>query len=235
MRNVVFILAIAALFIGTTGTVAQDSPGITFPYTPVAEDCQVTPRTVDEILSLTGAGPAADGVDGESVASPRAEDPIGTMPAQEQASAAVRELADCIAAGDMTRVFALFSDGYLERLQQRSGAQLDDDLLLNAVWAIQGQFLLGDQDWAMTLAGYLEASRTASPVPVVGGIEGRIEAIPAVWELGADRVAVVATMQGLACFLQCDYAFVFAQDPDSGRYLIDEAVEIFDLAEVPSG
>ena len=229
MQKIVPMLALLAVLAGATGARAQDADGMTFPYTPAAEDCQIEPRTVDEILGLTGISTA-----GAQAASGEASPPdAGTPGPRDRAIATVQELAACIVAGDMLRSFALFSDGYLERLPQRTGAALEDDLLLNAIWAIQGQFFLGDESWAPSLAGFLEASDTGSPVAT--GVTGSIQAVPAVWELGGDRVAVAATVQGLFCFMQCDLVFILAPDESTGRYLIDDAIEIFDLSEVPSG
>jgi hypothetical protein len=234
MRFFASILAIVALIVGAAGTQAQDSTGTDFPYSPVLEDCQIGPRSADEVLTLTSAGESVEGAAAASSAtSEDASTPVVDTPG-DQALATIRELAACIAADDMLRTFALFSDGYIERLQERTGPALEDDLLLNAIWATQGQFFLGDDSWASTLAGYLEASGTASPQPAPG-VTGSMQAVPAVWELGADRIAAAVTMAGLACFMQCDYVLVFIADDDSGRYLIDDAIELFDLSEVPSG
>jgi len=235
MRKALPILAIVAMLVGTTGALAQTPTGMAFPYTPAVEDCQISPRSVGEILSLTGAGATGGELDVDSAASPDAIAAIGDAAPADQVLATIQELAACITARDMTRTFAFFSDGYLERLPQRSGDQVADDFLLNAIWATQGQFFLGDEDWAATLAGYLETRQTASPAPTGDALGGSILAIPAIWDLGADRVAAVVTITGLACFLQCDYAFILAQDETSGRYLIVDAIEVFDLAEVPSG
>lgn len=235
MRYVIPFMVAAAMIAGAAGATAQEQTAMTFPFTPVAEDCQIPPRTVDQILSLTGAGTSNVETTAEPAASPEVQAATTSELPGDQVLTTIRELAACIAAADMHRTFALFSDEYLERLQERSGALLEDDFLLNAIWATQGQFFLGDEDWATTLTGYLEASQTASPAPGEAGVSGAITAVPAVWELGADRVAAVVTFQGLGCFLQCDFAFIFTQDEMSGRYQIDEVIEIFDLAEIPSG
>ena len=54
----------------------------------------------------------------------------------------------------MLRTFAHFSDAYIGKLQERAGPALEDDLLLNAVWAIQGQFFLGDESYRRLFCDY---------------------------------------------------------------------------------
>jgi hypothetical protein len=234
MRYIASMLAIVALLTGTAEAHAQGSSSMAFPYEPVTEDCQIDPRSAREILALTASSDAAAGAaasSSDSLAS--ASTPAADAPA-DRAVATIRGLAACIASGDMLRTFAHFSDAYIGKLQERAGPALEDDLLLNAVWAIQGQFFLGDESWASTLAGFLEASGSASPSPAPG-VTGSIQAIPAVWELGTGRIAAAVTIVGLACFMQCDYVLILVPDDASGRFLIDDAIEIFDLAEVPSG
>lgn len=104
----------AALVPGALTAVAQDGTPEAQARIPLPEECQVEPRTVDELVSLLGP---ADGAPADADAAPAAQNdipvPLGdradpeTTAAIEQTS---RELLACINAGDFLRLSALFTD-----------------------------------------------------------------------------------------------------------------------------
>jgi hypothetical protein len=116
------VLIVIALLTGSARvTAAQESTPGALPRTPDPAECQVEPRSLDDMLSLTGtpvAGtPAADeALEEEAVlpASPIAGLPIQGEPADEATVAAIEETVNevlaCFNAGDFLRAFALFSD-----------------------------------------------------------------------------------------------------------------------------
>ena len=120
-------LAVAGLALSgfvTPATLAQEA---TPPVGEViaAEECQVGPREVGSIEQLVGT-PAAGGAE----ASP-APGEIGALegePADEATVEAVtatyRELVACLNAGDYLRIYALYTDGYLQRTLAERGEDL---------------------------------------------------------------------------------------------------------------
>jgi hypothetical protein len=237
VSQLVSILAIVILLMSTGISVdAQSTVDLTFPYTPLPADCSVAPRPTAEILGLLGLESATSNVaeSGDDVVVGSPTDEV-RVPFEDSVVDVIRELAGCISAASPNRIFALFSNTYLSNLPDLSGSQLEDDLLLNAVWATAGEFFRGDENWPETLPGLLSDENAAASSPAAGAVQGSILGIPAIWELGAGKVAAVVSFSGLACFLRCDYALIFAADETTGRYLIDESIELFDLADVKSG
>jgi hypothetical protein len=111
------LAALAVIGLGSP-TAAQDasagSGAVEYPIDPVPADCQVEPRSTDELIALW-LGP-----DGSSAAAPLSEEasttvtiPLGT-PADEATVggvvAALRETYACFETGDFRRTTALFTD-----------------------------------------------------------------------------------------------------------------------------
>ena len=131
---VVVLLSLAV--VGPAGTRAQDAtPGTgaaAFPITPDPADCQVAPRSADELLALW-YGP--DGSPVATAATPPAEAatevtvPLG--PRADEASAAavaatVGEVFACFEAGDTLRAFALFTDDLARRFGPEPGTTREE-------------------------------------------------------------------------------------------------------------
>lgn len=120
MRRLAPTAVFAALLLLLTGvarTAAQDASPVVFPFTPDPAECRIAPRPPDEILGLI-ASPVAASPTAALTASAltEAELPAGT-PADEMTAgeivATVRELIACNNAGELARVFALYSDAVL--------------------------------------------------------------------------------------------------------------------------
>ena len=85
-----------------------------FPISPDPADCQVEPRTVDELIALWyGPGGSAVATPAEEAAATEVSIPIGS-PADEATTAdivaTVREVFACFETGDFLRATALFTD-----------------------------------------------------------------------------------------------------------------------------
>jgi hypothetical protein len=234
MRLVIAFLLLAIFALPASAAGSQDLAEAPGAYAPVPEDCQVDPRAVDETLALIRGDDPVDQEPAETNAQPDDERGPGETSLKDHVTATIHELAACIGAGDLGRTLALVTDGYIKRLTSAPSERIQEDLLLNSVWNMHGQFFTGDETWRDSMTSFLEASRGATPMPSGAG-PGAILGIPAIWEVGAGRVAAVFSMEGLACFMRCDYAVILRQDEASTRYLIDDAIEIFDLADIPSG
>jgi hypothetical protein len=113
MHRRFWILAVLLLMgLAPRGAAAQDATPSDAFVTPDPAECQVAPRTVDELGAFL-ATPSA----GAAVASPEAL-PAGE-PADDATTAAVtatiREITACANANAFLRMFALYSDAYLAR------------------------------------------------------------------------------------------------------------------------
>lgn len=108
----------AALVPGALGAAAQEgTPGAQPRGVPAPEECQIEPRTVDELVSLLG--PAEGGGEAaETVAADAADQndipvPLGERADRETAAEierTARELLACLNGDDFLRVAALFTD-----------------------------------------------------------------------------------------------------------------------------
>ncbi len=107
----------AALIPGALGAAAQDgTPEAQGRGVPAPEECQIEPRTVDELVPLLGPA-EGNGEAADAGAAPAAQNdipvPLGQRADQETAAAielTARELLACINAGDFLRLSALFTD-----------------------------------------------------------------------------------------------------------------------------
>jgi hypothetical protein len=116
MYRRLWIFAVVALVgLSSGGVAAQDaSPAAADFVTPDPAECQVPPRTVDELVQFL-ATPAA----GEPAAATPDALPTGGEPADPDTVAAVngvtQEIYACINANAFLRVFALYTDAYISR------------------------------------------------------------------------------------------------------------------------
>ena len=186
------LLAVAA-FAGRFGPAAAQQE---YPLTADAANCQVEPRSADELIALWFAP------DGSPIAAPADEEepsevtiPLGE-PADEETVAAIEavvvEVFSCFAAGDFGRATALFSD----ELTASFGPELG----------------VGEQE----ARDFLEAT------PEPEAEEGRILAITDVMELADGRVGAFVVEQTEGDPPLSSYA-IFVQEEDGG--LVDEVIE----------
>lgn len=111
-----FALPVVALvmvgMLSVTDALAQEATPVSVPVVPEPAECQVSPRTADELLALAATPTAA--------ASPVAVRPATGEPADAATVAAVtatvREIVACGNAGESFAVLALYTDALVRRL-----------------------------------------------------------------------------------------------------------------------
>ena len=206
----VVLLAALAVVAGTAPVAAQDAtPGAgagAFPIVPDPADCQIAPRSTDELIALW-YGPEGSPV--AAAATPTAEEitsltiPVGP-PADEETVAGVvatvREVFGCFAAGDFPRATALFTDDLARGFGPEPGTSEED----------------------------ARAFLAATPQPEAEGAAGEIVAVTDVMDLGGGRVGafVVEHSEG-----EFDTAYAIFEG-QGDRWLIDVIV---DFAPVGDG
>lgn len=203
MRLSSFSLLVALLLgLVTTGLMpivqAQDATpagGITFPFTADPADCQVEPRSADELIGLwfEDSTPVALATPESEAAVTEVTVPVGT-PADEETVAAVhdtvRQVLGCFVAGDFPRALALFTDDLARQFGPEPGTTEEE----------------------------VRAFVEATPEPGLEGEVGVVLTLTDVMDLADGRVGafIVDSIEGT------DYV-IFAQEGD--RLLVDEVVE----------
>ena len=168
-RLLIVMIAIMGLTFATIANqavVAQDA-------TPAGEvidpaQCQVEPRTVEDIEQLIGA--AAEGAE----ATPGAAG-AGAMEGEdadeatvEAVTATYRELVACLNAGEYLRVYALYTDDYVSRYFAESGQTLEQLQATPSPDQQQGTALVGVSN-VRQLEGDRVAARVETADPTAGG------------------------------------------------------------------
>jgi hypothetical protein len=134
-------------------TAAQVAPSAPDPFRPTAAECQIVPRSRDELRTLLANNPPAtpDATPGDARELPRAELPAG-MPADDATIAAVTDVARqrhaCVNAGDLVRYLSLFSDRMIrsdEGLRRLVDAVASDDFSLTPMPRAPSQWFTFDR------------------------------------------------------------------------------------------
>lgn len=119
--------------LGTARTTVQDATPVAFPFTPDPAECRAAPRPPDEVLALLTGTPvaAASPVTGLPSAVPSEDQLPAGSPADAATVAGIvttaRELIACNNAGDLSRVFAFYTDDFIREAfggDPTAGAQL---------------------------------------------------------------------------------------------------------------
>lgn len=118
MRQVpgMFMLLLVMLAVPPAGMASQDATPEVLPATPEASECRVEPRSVDEVLRL--AGTSSDGttlVEGEESTFASAPNEPADEAAVAGVTATAREVIACVNAGDLLRLYSLFTDEFLSQ------------------------------------------------------------------------------------------------------------------------
>ena len=130
-RLLTVMIAIAGLILGTIANQAALAQEATPPVGEVIEpgECQIGPRAIEDLEQLIGT-PTADGA--EATPDLTAIGPLTGEAADQETVAAVtatyRELVACLNAGEYLRLYALYTEDYVQRTLAEGGealAQLD--------------------------------------------------------------------------------------------------------------
>jgi len=136
IRAVVASTALATSAVGTPAAWAQVATPPPLPVVPDPAGCVAEPRSVEEIVALAAAPAVGSGAatavsveeEGGSFTPPSGE------PAERETVSAVedamRAFFACYNAGDLARLFALYSDGFIAR--DFAGASADDLAFIEA-------------------------------------------------------------------------------------------------------
>lgn len=133
-RFVVFSGALVMLLVITARlAVAQEATPETVPIAPDPAECQVSPRTVDEILAIaaTPSAAAATPPPGRSTVADQDNEPADAETVAA-VTATVREIVACGNANKTFSVLAFYTDGFLGRIFPPGGEVVGDPNAIEA-------------------------------------------------------------------------------------------------------
>jgi len=125
-RLLTVFVAIIGLGVGTI----VSAPAVAQDATPAGEvvdpaQCQVEPRTVEDIQQLTGGSAAAAEATPDAAAAAAQEGESADEATVQAVTATYRELVACLNAGQSLRVYALYTDDYVRRNLAESGRTVE--------------------------------------------------------------------------------------------------------------
>jgi hypothetical protein len=167
---------------------------MTFPLTPDPADCQIEPRSADELLALwftpegTPIPPATPmaGADATSVMvplGPRADEDT-TM----ALTALISDIFSCFAAGDFARATAYFSDDLTRSFGAEPGVSMEDARAF--IEASPEPEAMGEQSQIVSISDVMELSDGRIGAIVVESVGGQQDAVYAIFENQGDRWVV---------------------------------------------
>jgi hypothetical protein len=128
LRNLLLTPLLMMLLVSCTINVGASTP-ITFPFTPDPATCTVEPRSIDSIIDVVGT-PVPGAAQVEATPAAAMVVPEGTKAddaTSKSVTSTIVQLFACTNAGDFMRVYAYFTDGFLQ--QFFVGTPLSDDVL----------------------------------------------------------------------------------------------------------
>src|SRR3954454_21100077 len=128
LRNILMTPLLMLLLVSCTISVGASTP-ITFPLTPDPTTCTVEPRSIESIIDVVGT-PVPGAVQAEATPTAAMDVPEGTKAddaTSEAVTGTIVQLFACTNAGDFMRVYAYFTDGFLQ--QFFAGTPLSDDVI----------------------------------------------------------------------------------------------------------
>jgi plastocyanin len=177
-RLLAILAVLSTMLFAHPAVIAQDATPAAGEVVDPAE-CQVEPRTVEEIEQLIGtAGEAEEATPGAAQA--------GSMEGEDADEATIqavtqtyRELVACLNAGEFLRIYALYTDDYLRRTLADSGMDLQQLQATPAPDQREGTALVGVSDVRQIAGGRVTArvETTSSPEGTVSVILGVLEPV----------------------------------------------------------
>jgi plastocyanin len=177
-RLLIIVAVLSTMLFAHPAVIAQDATPAAGEVVDPAE-CQVEPRTVEEIEQLIGtAGEATEATPGAAQA--------GSMEGEDADEATVqavtqtyRELVACLNAGEFLRIYALYTDDYLRRTLADSGMDLQQLQATPAPDQRETTALVGVSDVRQLAGGHVTArvETTSSPEGTVSVIQGVLEPV----------------------------------------------------------
>ncbi len=177
-RLLAILAVLSTMLFAHPAVIAQDATPAAGEVVDPAE-CQVEPRTVEEIEQLIGtAGEATEATPGAAQA--------GSMEGEDADEATVqavtqtyRELVACLNAGEFLRIYALYTDDYLRRTLADSGMDLQQLQATPAPDQRETTALVGVSEVRQLAGGHVTArvETTSSPEGTVSVIQGVLEPV----------------------------------------------------------
>ncbi len=177
-RLLAVVAVLSTMLFAHPAAIAQDATPAAGEVVDPAE-CQVEPRTVEEIEQLIGtAGEATEATPGAAQA--------GSMEGEDADEATVqavtqtyRELVACLNAGEFLRIYALYTDDYLRRTLADSGMDLQQLQATPAPDQRGATALVSVSDVRQLAGGHVTArvETTSSPEGTVSVIQGVLEPV----------------------------------------------------------
>ncbi|MBW3633078.1 MAG: cupredoxin domain-containing protein [Chloroflexi bacterium] len=161
-------LGLALSLTATPAAIAQEATPPVGEYIDASE-CQIGPRAIEDIEQLIGT-PTADGAE----ATPDVTEigPLTGEAADQETVEAVtttyRELVACLNAGDYLRIYALYTDDYVQRTLAERGEELEQLLATPSPREEQQTALVSVRDVRL-VEGDRVAARVETFDPTVGG------------------------------------------------------------------
>jgi plastocyanin len=172
------LTVLSMLLFAHSAVIAQDATPAAGEVIDPAE-CQVEPRTIEEIEQLVGtAGEAEEATPGAAQA--------GSMEGEEADEATIqavtqtyRELVACLNAGEFLRIYALYTDDYLRRTLADSGMDLQQIQATPAPDQREATALVGVSDVRQIAGGrvIVRVETTSSPEGTVSVVQGVLEPV----------------------------------------------------------
>ena len=198
MRLVASGLAMALLSAAAAPIAAQESTpeaaAMMFPLVPDPADCQIEPRSTDELLALwftpegTPIPPATPmtGADADSVMvplGPRADEDTSMA-----LTALISNIFSCFAAGDFARATAYFSDDLTRGFGAEPGVSMEDARAF--IETPPAPEAMGEQSQIVAISDVMELSDGRVGAIVVESVGGQQDAVYAIFERQGDQWVV---------------------------------------------